>query len=70
MNFMEKYEMQNNVLFISCQAAASSNAVCLSGLTGDVQTQWTVVASLVCTYIPYVHLIQKATRDRAQTKAV
>lgn len=70
MNFMEIYETQSNVLFISSQAAACSNAVCLSGLTGDVQTWWTVVASLVCPQISYVHLIQKATRDRAHTKVV
>jgi len=40
MKFTEIYEMQSNVVFISCQAAAAySNAVCLSGLTGDVQTR-------------------------------
>lgn len=67
---MEIYGTQSNVLFMSCRAAACSNAGCLSGLTGDVQTQWTAVASLLRTYISYVHLVQTATGDRAQTKVV
>lgn len=37
MNLVEIYEMQSNVLFISCQAAASSTALCFSWLPGGVQ---------------------------------
>lgn len=37
MNLVEIYGMQSNVLIISCQAAASSSALCCSWLPGDVQ---------------------------------